>query len=135
MLLILELLGAETGELEASFAKTACGKFGGRTPCLAGFQMFFQSFCCSSESWDLRVRPLAKKCHGNPRHQIMDDLSSLYQSLQQIEFMSIPNILDHPRMFSGVFSHPSSIVNRRLGYVMFVVKILIGRLVGRAIWH
>ena len=30
-LLILELLGAEAGELEASFAKTARGKFGGRT--------------------------------------------------------------------------------------------------------
>ena len=34
--------------------------FGGRTPCLAGFQMFFQNFCCSSETWDLHVRPLAK---------------------------------------------------------------------------
>ena len=65
----------------------------------------------------------------------MDDLLSLCQSLQQIEFMSIPKILDHPRTFSADFSHPSSIVNRRLGYVLFVVKILIGRLVGCAMWH
>ena len=86
----------------------------------------------------LACAAVGKKCHGNPRHQmiqIMDDLLSLCQSLQQIEFMSIPKILDHPRMFSGDFSHPSSIINPRLGYVLFVVKILIGRHVGCARWH
>ena len=69
-LLILELLGAETGELEASFAKTAGGKFGGR----AGPNALS---CWLSDVLGLGCATVGKKCHGNPRHQHGQPVESL----------------------------------------------------------